>query len=121
MSDWLIPAKEELAQVKEFVDQLRSALATEEAAEKVSLSRWGNFSHEWNRRRQAYLKETLDGCPHQHRRAHRKVHHACERLFTAWQDIHYTLTWNKPVNEERLVEIERELSEVEAYLGEDNG
>lgn len=96
--------------IKEFVGQLREALAVEVAAGTCDPARWGRFSHDWNRAQRAFLAG-LQTCIVRSR-LHRQVHRAAFQLFPAWQQIHYAITHKRPAKTDDLDALERDLEEL---------
>jgi len=99
---------DEIEQIAQLVGELEAALAIEQEA-GCDLARWGEWSHHWNRRRQALLNAVLEcrdtSLPH------RRALLACVHLFDAWQRIHYRITQHKPPDVLGLEEVKRRLRE----------
>jgi len=67
------------------------------------------WSHEWNRRWQAFHTRLLEYWNHS--LSHRRVHQACAHLVAAWQRIHYAITRAKPPELLGLEEVKRRLKQ----------
>jgi len=103
-------AVREAEEIQDFIRQLRDAVALETTEEGCDQARWGQFSHDWNKPQRAFLAG-LQTCIVRSR-LHGRVHRAAFQLFPAWQQIHYTITYGRPAETDKLDALERDLKEL---------